>query len=99
MESILVKARGIDRFTTVAEKLGTMDRVLSLPIKEDSLSGIKEIDYSQVNIKLNQEVIRAKKWLEKAFEKETIPGEETVYSLLRRIEKLEDQVKKLQDLK
>lgn len=93
------KARGIDRFTTVAEKLGTMDRVLSLPIKEDSLSGIKEIDYSQVNIKLNQEVIRAKKWLEKAFEKETIPGEETVYSLLRRIEKLEDQVKKLQDLK
>lgn len=34
--------------------------------------------------------------VKKAFEKETIPGEETVYSLLRRIEKLEEQVRKLQ---
>ena len=44
-----------------------------------------------VRSKLEQEIFRTKEWL-----KETIPSEETVYSLLRRIEKLEEQVSKLQ---
>ena len=34
--------------------------------------------------------------VKKVFAKETIPSEETDYSLLRRIEKLEEQVSKLQ---
>lgn len=87
--------RGIDRFITVAEKLGTMDRVISLPVDEESVNQIPEIDYMQVGIRLYQEVARAKRWLENAFDQETIPGEETVYTLLRRIEKLEEQVEEL----
>lgn len=49
-----------------------------------------------VRSKLEQEIFRTKEWLKKVFAKETIPSEETVYSLLRRIEKFEEQVSKLQ---
>ena len=90
------KKRGIDRFITVAEKLGTLDRIISLPVNEKLVDQLPEIDYADVEIRLNQEVDRAKSWLEMAFNKESIPGEETVYTLLRRIEKLEEQVRKLQ---
>lgn len=88
--------RGIDRFTTVAKKLGTTDRILSLPTNYDVIDQISEIDYKEVDAKLNQEVMRAKEWLINAFEKETIPGEETVYSLLRRIESLEAEIRRLE---
>lgn len=90
------KKRGIDRFITVAEKLGTLDRIISLPVNEKLVDQLPEIDYADVEIRLNQEVDRAKSWLEMAFNKESIPGEETVYTLIRRIEKLEEQVRKLQ---
>ena len=90
------KKRGIDRFLTVAEKLGTQNRVVTQPFDYDRINAVIEIDYKQVRSKLEQEILRAKEWLKKAFEKETIPSEETVYSLLRRIEKLEEQVSKLQ---
>ena len=90
------KKRGIDRFLTVAEKLGTQNRVVTQPFDYDRVNTVSKIDYKQVRFKLEQEILRAKEWLKKAFEKETIPGEETVYSLLRRIEKLEEQVRKLQ---
>lgn len=88
--------RGIDRFTTVAKKLGTTDRILSLPTNYDVIDQISEIDYKEVDARLNQEVMRAKEWLINAFEKETIPGEETVYSLLRRIESLEAEIRRLE---
>lgn len=88
--------RGIDRFTTVAKKLGTTDRILSLPTNYDVIDQISEIDYKEVDVRLNQEVMRAKEWLINAFEKETIPGEETVYSLLRRIESLEAEIRRLE---
>lgn len=88
--------RGIDRFTTVAKKLGTTDRILSLPTNYDVIDRISEIDYKEVDARLNQEVMRAKEWLINAFEKETIPGEETVYSLLRRIESLEAEIRRLE---
>ena len=37
--------RGIDRFTTVAKKLGTTDRILSLPTNYDVIDQISEIDF------------------------------------------------------
>lgn len=89
--------RGIDRFYTIGKMLGTIDRILMQPYNYEYVVNLDEIDYSQINTRVKSEVNRAKKWLERAFNKKTIPAEETVYSLLRRLESLEEKVKRCEE--
>ena len=55
-----------------------------------------DINYYDVNSKLFDEVDRAKNWLLDSFNKKTVPAEETIYSLLRRIESLERRLDELE---
>ena len=86
--------RGIDRFYTIGKKLGTMDRIIMQPYDYKDID--TDINYYDVNSKLFDEVDRAKNWLLDSFNKKTVPAEETIYSLLRRIESLERRLDELE---
>ncbi len=79
-------SRGVTRFETVAKALGLENRVLYSPNDAIENSQIHNpIDYESVNERIKREANRAKRWLDNAFEKETVVAKETVNTLEARL--------------
>lgn len=83
-------SRGVTRFETVAKAFGLESRVLYDP--RDALTNEeihKPIDYVSVLEKIEAEKKRASKWLENAFNKETVPASETVNTMEAKVNALQ----------
>lgn len=92
------KLRGIDRFFTVANLLGLQDRVITLEAgKKVDVSEFIDIDYEYTNKLMEENVASGIKWLSDAIQKNTACSEETVYTLLRRIEMLEQKLHEIEN--
>lgn len=90
-------ARGIDRFTTVGGLLGLNERIISLPQQGvEDVVALADIDYAPVNEKLSYEINRGIEWMNDAMKRPAKP-ETPMFTMLRRIEALEKEVKELRN--
>jgi len=86
--------RGISRFNTVFELLGLTSRMIFDPYEAKNYID-DVIDYTPVNIKLNAEVLKSKKWLDDSLtSRKAVKA--SVYDLLNnKIRELEKKIKEM----